>query len=67
MAISNSEYDVESQSENDVVVQIVDDEQLRLVDRILALEGQRIRLLRELVERQSHHPGNQIPRVCFRL
>ena len=66
MTTSNSEHGVGLQDEIGVAGQRVDGELLRLIDRILALEGQRIRLLRELIERQSHYPDSQILHLCFR-
>ena len=67
MTTSNSTIDAESRSENVPVAQQADRELLWLVDRILAIEGQRIRLLRELIERQSHRPDNQTLPVYFHL
>ena len=65
MTITNSEHGVKSQSESVTIVSAIDGELLRLVRRILEVEGQRIRIQRELIDYLAHHPDSQIPHVTW--
>jgi hypothetical protein len=67
MTKANSARGTEVQREKLETQPAIDGELLRLVHRILDIEGQRVRQQRELFDYLVHHPDSQIPHVSFRL